>query len=153
MKTYFSLILMLLCTVLYTGCKETRTTADATVLMQVDRDFSLYSVKYGMKKAFLFYADTAVALLRPNHYPIEGKNNLRETQKTVNDSLFTLKWEPLHAAISASADLGFTYGVYELIPRDTSNGNKIEKGSYITVWKRQADGSWKFAFDAGNRGL
>jgi ketosteroid isomerase-like protein len=126
---------------------------DSAQLMQLDRDFSLFSIKNGMKKAFLEYADTAVVLLRKNNYPIEGRKSLAELVKNIPDSLFTLKWEPLRAAISSSGDMGFTYGIYDRIPADTLNGKKTERGSYVTIWKKQADESWKLIFDAGNEGL
>jgi ketosteroid isomerase-like protein len=136
------------------GCKQKhQTIPDAMQLMQADRDFSLFSVKHGMVKAFLEYADTGVVLLRSNNYPIEGKKSLKELVKNIPDSSFTLKWEPLKADISASGDMGFTYGIYDRIPADTLNGKHIQRGSYVSIWKKQSDGSWKFAFDAGNEGL
>ena len=154
MKKIKVIILALSLLIAFTACKRSVSKiSDAMQLMQVDRDFSLYSVKNGMKKAFLDYADSSVVLLRPNNFPIEGKTALRDVVKNIPDSLFTLRWEPHRAAISSSGDMGFTYGIYHRMPTDTLNGKKEENGSYVTIWKKQSDGGWKYAFDAGNEGL
>ena len=134
------------------ACTHNKVSSDVSVIIQADKDFSALSIKSGMKKAFTSYADSLTVLLRPGKYPIESKLAMMEAQKTVNDSLFTLSWTPLKGTISASGDLGFTYGIYILTPKDTAAA-KVEKGTYVTIWKKQSDGSWKFCLDAGNEGL
>jgi hypothetical protein len=53
-----------------------------------------------------------------------------------------LEWWPNFAGISRSGDLGFTTGGVQVGGRRT--------GHYFTVWKRQADGSWKWVYDGGS---
>ena len=44
--------------------------------------------------------------------------------------------------VSASGDLGYTYGLYELRKGDVT----VEHGSYVRVWKK--DGSvWRLVID------
>jgi ketosteroid isomerase-like protein len=51
------------------------------------------------------------------------------------------------ADISASGDLGYTYGTYEFRAKD---GKLIvEHGKYTSIWK-QRDGKWKVVLDMGN---
>jgi ketosteroid isomerase-like protein len=126
---------------------------DKEQLMLADRQFSEYSVNNGMKKAFSAFADSSVVLLRANSMPIEGGNALSERMSNIPDTLFTLSWEPINGEIAGSGDLGFTYGVYTSTPRDTSVGQKAEQGTYVTIWKKQADGSWKYVLDTGNEGV
>jgi ketosteroid isomerase-like protein len=52
-----------------------------------------------------------------------------------------LAWWPTFAGIARSGDLGFTTGPIEV-------GGK-RGGHYFTVWKKQADGSWKWIYDGG----
>jgi mannose-6-phosphate isomerase-like protein (cupin superfamily) len=54
---------------------------------------------------------------------------------------FSLQWTATKAEISGSGDVGYTAGTYQIGP---------EKGKYITVWKKQADGSWKVTEDIFN---
>jgi ketosteroid isomerase-like protein len=30
---------------------------------------------------------------------------------------------------------------------------EINKGTYLTIWEKQPDGSWKFVVDTGTQGL
>ncbi len=61
-----------------------------------------------------------------------------------------LAWQPISAEVSASEDMGYTFGTYEL-KFDGPDGNPVvDEGKYLTIWKRQADGSWKVAVDMFN---
>ncbi len=62
------------------------------------------------------------------------------------DPEFRFDWAPLGADVAESGDLAVTYGEYR-----TRVGGADISGRYVTVWKRQADGSWKIALDIGNR--
>ena len=119
-------------------------------VLNTDIEFSNFSEKEGMKKAFLRFADDEAVLLRSNSMPIEGKENIGKSFTKINDSLFSLTWKPFKGFISKSADLAYTYGSYTLtIKNDTSE----TKGTYLSIWKKQDDGSWKWVLDTGNEGL
>jgi ketosteroid isomerase-like protein len=51
---------------------------------------------------------------------------------------------PIKSDVAQSDDLGYTYGSYEMKLAGT---DKIEKGYYIRVWKRDAGGKWKLVLD------
>ena len=53
-----------------------------------------------------------------------------------------LEWWPNFAGISRSGDLGFTTGGVAI------NGQRT--GHYFTIWKKQADGSWRWIYDGGS---
>lgn len=131
---------------------QTDTEKEKQVVKQADIDFSDYSKAHGFKDAFLeFMADDAV-LLRDNSYPMEGAEKIREHFKN-NKGGYTLTWTPTFTSISESLDLGYTYGIYELNYKDEKGNPKKDGGTYITIWKKQKDGRWKFVLDAGNQGL
>ena len=114
---------------------------------QADEDFSNYSREHGMRKAFLEFIDDDGIMMRDNSMPIIGAHAINYIT-SINDSSIELTWEPRGADMSASGDLGYTYGVYEL-----KDSNNVQKGTYVTIWKKQADGKWKFVLDSGNQGL
>jgi quercetin dioxygenase-like cupin family protein len=58
---------------------------------------------------------------------------------------FSLSWVPTKAEVSASGDLGYTTGAYEMTMSGVS-----EKGKYVTAWKKQSDGAWKVTEDIFN---
>lgn len=53
-----------------------------------------------------------------------------------------LEWWPNFAGIARSGELGFTTGGVAVGGQRT--------GHYFTIWKRQADGSWKWVYDGGS---
>lgn len=115
-------------------------------MQQMDVDFSNRSKEVGMKKALLEYMEADGILLRPNSMPVAGADAV-ELITSLNDTSFILTWRPLGADVSASADMGYTYGVYNMTVADS-----IRQGTYVTIWKKQADGRWKFVLDSGNEG-
>ena len=132
------------------SCSKSSKNQTAGILLETDRDFSAMSVKEGMFKAFLFYIADDGVILRNNSYPAKGKETLKERFAGKSDTAFTLSWEPLFERISESGDLGYTYGIYSNINKSTG---EITKGTYITIWQKQTDGTWKFVLDTGSQGL
>ena len=115
-------------------------------IQQTDIDFSNFSKEHGMRKAFLQYIDDDGILMRDNAMPIVGASAI-DYIASRNDSSILLTWEPRGGDVAASGDLGYTYGVYEM--KDSAN---TQKGTYVTIWKKQPNGKWKFVLDSGNQG-
>jgi ketosteroid isomerase-like protein len=118
-------------------------------LIQADKAFSDLSEKEGMKNAFLEYIDSNGVLLKADHMPIVGASAI-DYLIQVSDTAFTLNWQPQHAFVSKSADLGYTYGIYAL---HSNTRDTVLYGTYVSIWKKQADGKWKFVLDSGNEGI
>ena len=142
-------ILSIVCIIFFlVSCSEKKPVADPIVLMDADIAFSDYSVKNGYQKAFIEFAHDSVVLLKPNQMPIVGKQSLIDSYRGRNDSNIVLTWKPAKALIAESGEMGYTYGFWTLVaPKDTS------RGTYLTIWKKNANGQWKFIADTGNEGL
>ncbi|MEO6538748.1 MAG: hypothetical protein ABIT07_04145 [Ferruginibacter sp.] len=119
------------------------------MLIDADKAFSNLSEARGMKQAFLEFMDSNGVLLRPKHTPIIGANAI-EYLIQLNDSSYTLTWQPQHAIVAKSADIGYTYGLYALHPKVKDT---VIYGTYVSIWKKQQDGKWKFVLDTGNEGI
>ena len=145
MKYFLLLALALL---LLTYCSEKRPTADPKVLIDADSAFSDYSLKHGYQKAFIEYADDSVVLLKAHRMPIIGKQSLIDSYKGSNDRNQLLTWKPARAIIANSGELGYTYGFWTFIVK-----NDTSRGKYLTVWKKNTNGQWKYIADIGNDGL
>jgi uncharacterized protein (TIGR02246 family) len=91
-----------------------------------------------------YYAIDAVALF-PNSRVINGKANIQEALTTVmTDPNFSLSFQSTHAEASKGGDLVYTVGVCSLTTSDPKTHKPVtEKGKYMTVYKKQADGTWK----------
>jgi ketosteroid isomerase-like protein len=121
----------------------------AAELIEVDAAFSRMSVAEGMPAAFLAYAAPDAVMLSQSGVAIKGWESLRDLLSGRPGGATTLVWTPLYADIAESGELGYTYGASHLSGTGP-NGEPIEaRGHYVSVWKRQLDGSWKWVLDSG----
>lgn len=133
---------------LVSACSKNPSKQDPNVLISADIAFSDYSAKHGIQKAFIEFAHDSVVLLKPGRLPIEGLQSLIDSYKGRSDSNSTLTWKPIKALIAQSGELGYTYGIWTFIASsDTS------KGTYLTIWKKNNKGEWKYIADTGNEGI
>jgi len=94
-----------------------------------------------------WFADDGVALGN-GAAPLIGKVAIA---KSANWSPrdYQLTWTPTDAQMGPSGDMGYTWGHFEGHSKDAAGNPVTVTGRYITVWKKQADGQWKVALDAG----
>jgi ketosteroid isomerase-like protein len=119
-------------------------------LMATDSAFSRASKDLGMRQAFLLFSDSAVIELNEGSFPTQGIQEMERRQKAIDDSKFQLTWEPLRCEVAKSGDLGYTFGNWEIITKNTAGTDSSTYGNYISVWKKQRDNSWKIVLDGGN---
>jgi len=66
------------------------------------------------------------------------------------DTSWHLTWEPTMAFASEAGDLGYTLGTWRATRLTKTGAERITTGKYVTIWRKQPDGSWKVVFDGGN---
>jgi pentatricopeptide repeat protein len=146
-------VIVVLLPALLSSCfkkKEVKAAVDVkSEMMDADRAFSKLSEQRGMRFALMQYIDSNGVLLRPNAVPIIGVEAIDYISQG-NDTAYTMTWEPSGGSIASSGDLGYTYGVYSYKPKERDT---VIYGTYVSVWKKQADGKWKFALQTGNEGV
>ena len=104
--------------------------------------FAAYSVKNGMRAAFLeFFADQSW-LLRPE--PVDAKAWLRARP----DPPIVLDWKSQRTVLSASGELGFSTGPW-LLRSKTDPKEPAAHGEFFSVWQKQENGTWKVLLDHG----
>ncbi|HEX9704269.1 MAG TPA: nuclear transport factor 2 family protein [Gemmatimonadales bacterium] len=123
--------------------------AERAALMEADRAFAAATARERVEGWVRFFAPDG-AMFRPGGLAT-GHTAVRERMTPAfADTSFTLSWEPTEAHVAASGDLGYTIGRYESRRRAATGGVTTATGSYLTVWKKQPDGTWKVAADIGN---
>ena len=125
------------------------TKATADTLRQLEGEFMKATAEHGSQGYLSYYADDAVEV--PNGTPIlQAKANIAKTMGFLDDKNNHLTWVPVGADISASGDLGYTYGTYEFRSKDKDGKPVVDQGKYTSIWKKQKDGKWKVVLDMGN---
>ena len=112
-------------------------------LVATENAFSRTAGEKGFRDAFLdFLADDSL-LFRPDL--VSGK----EFMRTRPASPALLSWYPILADVSLAGDLGYTTGPWELRAKGKDDPEVAASGYFTTLWKKQADGTWKAFIDHG----
>jgi ketosteroid isomerase-like protein len=120
------------------ACASTDKRITPAPVVTAERAFAADGAKRGWAAAFRSYAAPEAIMLSPD--PVNAHESLAKVQ---GDGETTLDWRPAYAGISRGGDFGFTTGPFLIRGRDGVVGH------YFTVWRLQADGTWKWIFDAG----
>jgi len=91
-------------------------------------------------------------LMVPNAPVMTGKDAIgRGMKDAFSDPKWSLALQPVQVEVSRGGDLGYARGTYVLTATDpTSNKTATEKGRFLTIFRKQADGSWKATQDISN---
>jgi hypothetical protein len=83
---------------------------------------------------------------------IEGKVAVKEYMTPVlSRPGYRLEWRPITSALAPGGALGYTVGTWEgVVISDGGKRDVKRHGAFVTVWKRQGDGSWWVLFDTGD---
>jgi len=121
----------------------------AETLKQLEGEFMKAAIERGSQGYMSYYADDSVEV--PNGGPlIKGKVEIAKGMGFLDDRSNQLLWTPVGADISASGDLGYTYGTFEFHSKNKEGKPVVDYGKYTSIWKLQKDGSWKVVLDMGN---
>jgi ketosteroid isomerase-like protein len=113
-------------------------------LVKAEQAFARTAAEKGTRAAFLTCLAEDAVVFQPG--PVRGREVWEKAPAT---SPTTLLWRPVHAEVARSGHLGWTTGPWEMKQRDS--GAVTGHGTFLSVWKKQADGSWKVAVDLGVR--
>ena len=116
-------------------------------VLEIDRKFSAASEEQGFNQAFIEFAHPNAVLLRENSMPVVGRNAVIQLYKKADTTAVKFTWEPLAGDIAASGELGYTYGIYSF-----TKDSVTVKGTYVSIWKKDDSGNWKYILDTGNKG-
>jgi ketosteroid isomerase-like protein len=137
-----------LTSVLLAGCSMSGPEKFRSEILAADKAFCAKSVRDGPKAAFMAFIATGGKVLSETKVGPDAVNNMfLQLPPTA-----TLTWEPAFVDVSASGDLGYTWGRFTLKVPGAKPGmpQLMRRGTYVTVWRHQNDGSWKVVLDGGN---
>jgi ketosteroid isomerase-like protein len=128
----------------------THATADSVtteMLIEADRDFATATAERGIEGWVSNFASNG-AMIIAGRGVVQGHAAIRDIMGPfLADSNPRLLWEPIRAEIGESGDLGYTISSRREA-RDSAN-TLLGTGTYLTIWRRQADGTWKVEVDIG----
>lgn len=91
-------------------------------------------------------------LILPNAPLMTGKDAIGKAMKdALTDPNWSLALQPVQVEVSRGGDLGYTRGTYVLTATDpASNKAATEKGRFVTIFRKEAQGPWKAVHQISN---
>ena len=151
---------LLACVVLFalmTACSSnvpTSQKADVAAVRSVEAAWVKDIAAKDVDKFASYYSDDA-SLLMPNEMMITGKDNIKAALKPMlADPNFALTFHSTRGEASKSGEFVYVIGTYSMTTSSPRDQKPVtDQGKYLTIFRKQADGSWKAVADMVNSDL
>jgi ketosteroid isomerase-like protein len=139
------------------GCereaKADRRAADVSTLTNLDTEWSRTAISQDVDKTISYYAEDAIVL--PPNGPVATS---RDAIRNVWKEMITVPglsggWTATKVEVARSGEIGYVTGHWEFKWTDPSGKPASDRGKFLELWKKQADGTWKAAVDTWNSDL
>jgi len=128
--------------------------ATAEVRQQIEQAVARFVETFNRGDAASLAAmyDTAAVVLAPNAPPMRGRQNIEAFWAGARQQGFkTVNLEV--NSVELIGDHAIELGNYTLVVQPPGRGEMTDRGKYMVVWKRQADGTWKLYLDMFNTSM
>ncbi|MFZ1972212.1 MAG: SgcJ/EcaC family oxidoreductase [Candidatus Acidiferrales bacterium] len=123
--------------------------SDEAAIRAASAAWSKASAAKDIDKAVSFYGDGAV-VMSPKAPAVHGSENIRKGWADILTPGPGLSWRTTTVEVARSGELAYENGEYDFVTTDKNGKTNDEKGKYLVIWKKQADGAWKVAVDMDN---
>lgn len=110
--------------------------------------FSAMAQEKGVLAAFEHFAAPDVAFIDTDPRQFRGPDAVRKRMSGFPAGA-TLKWSASFTDVSDDGSLGYNYGRYEMRSTGPDGQERVGTGWFLTIWKRQPDGTWRYVMDTG----
>jgi len=140
-----------MCLVLSVGCQGPAglSEADRTAIRQGDENYGNLLNARDFKGLAALYAEDAI-VLPSNQAAVQGRAAIQaalEAFPPISNSQFQV------LEIEGLGDLAYSRGTYSMTVTPAGAAPIEDRGKYIEIWRKQADGSWKILRDIWNSDL
>lgn len=130
-----------------TAAKPDKAKLKAEVAAMEDA-FSGMAQEKGLLAAFEHFAAPDVAFVDTDPRKFRGLEAVRERMGPDQPGV-KLTWSAYFTDVSDDGTLGYNYGRYEMRRKDPEGKEAVRGGWFLTIWKRQPDGAWRYVMDNG----
>jgi hypothetical protein len=118
-------------------------------MVATERAFAAATAEVGVRDGFLaFFADDAVRVVgSPEASIVPARAGLEAQPLQKLPIANQLIWEPFTGQVSSDGSLGWLTGGY--VQLNQAQRDVVAQGAYFSVWKRQANGTWRVWLDEG----
>jgi uncharacterized protein (TIGR02246 family) len=122
--------------------------ADATTIRNNEAQWNQDWAAKDPAKLAAYYADDAV-VMAPGSPATTGKEAIAsELKQMLTDPALSLQFKSSRVEVARSGDMAYSQGSYVMVMTDPQSKQVIhDHGSYVTTYRKQADGAWKAVED------
>jgi uncharacterized protein (TIGR02246 family) len=126
---------------------------DVKAILELERQAREAAEAKDLDRYVSFYADDA-SLFWPGAPMVTGRAAIREFMRAfLSMPAFSLIFETAKVEVSRAGDLAYSYGTNRVTLVDPAGNRMKDRGKYVTVYRKQSDGSWEVIADIGNSDL
>jgi ketosteroid isomerase-like protein len=123
------------------------------ILRTLDAQWSKAAAARDLERTVAYYSEDAI-VLPPNAASAATKQAIRNIWKDLlASSELAITWRSRKVELANSSDMAWVSGTYNLRMNDATGKPIHDRGKYLEVWKKQADGNWKCTADIWNSDL
>jgi ketosteroid isomerase-like protein len=150
MKTLLSrLLLLALSGIAVAAADKPNKDALKAEVAKMEDAFCAMAQAKGLLAAFQHFAAPDVAFLDVDPRKFRGPDAVRERMADADQPGVKLTWSASFTDVSDDGTLGYNYGRYEFRAPGADGQEVVRGGWFLTIWKRQPDGTWRYVMDNG----
>ena len=125
-------------------------TKSKQALRDADAQWSAAAGAKDLDKTVSYYAEDAI-VMPPNASAATTKESIRSAWKEMLTTPgAAISWKATKVEVAKAGDLAYVSGTYEETMTDASGKPVKDRGKYVEIFKKQADGTWKVVADIWN---
>ena len=137
----------------FVGTTSAAETKIEQALRDLDAQWSAAAGAKDIDKTVSYYSENAV-VMPPNAPSATTRETIRSAWKEMLTSPgAAVSWKATKVEVAKSGDLACVSGTYEETTIDASGKPVNDRGKYVEIFKKQADGTWKVVADIWNSDL
>ena len=139
--------LLLTVSLLFTSLAVAQTKSqerERQAIAKAEADFEKARAEHGLEGWLSFFADDTADFVRGGPFTFTKEEMRKHLEKSDR-----LTWKPVKIDVAKSGDLAYSLGTWQLKGKNPKGEDVTQTGKYITVWKKQKNGSWKVVADTG----
>ncbi len=121
-------------------------------LRKLDQEWSAAAAARNLDKVVSYYTADAV-VQAPNMPAASTAEAIRNVWKGELETMISGGWKANRVEVAKSGDMAYASGTYNWVGKGPDGKEIKDRGKYLEVWKKQADGTWKCIADSWNSDL
>jgi ketosteroid isomerase-like protein len=115
---------------------------------KMEAAFCAMAKEKGILAAFEYFAAPDVAFVDTDPRKFRGLAAVRERLGPDQPGV-SVTWSAMFTDVSDDGTLGYNWGRYEWRSPGPDGKECVRTGFFLTIWKRQPDGTWRYVMDNG----